>query len=282
MRSVVVRQAIHSETMTVARFEMCKGWLVPEHSHPQRADLHGRAGTRPVHSRRPGIIVGAGQVLLIPPHVPHSAEALEDAMGWICSRRPRDWIRGDDAYMRKVAVDQSVAITERGFNAPSVRLDRAALELATNPVPRPGDRAVSGSIERAGLATGGPAAQFQRRPGLRRESATLPFRGFGFSRQRRGLFDPQNSCLNQVLARRTGIPISLSVLYMEIARRLQMPVFGIGLPRHFVFEFNDGNYATYIDPYWRPYPHAPGNVSLWPARSLPIRRCCGASRRRKL
>jgi regulator of sirC expression with transglutaminase-like and TPR domain len=36
---------------------------------------------------------------------------------------------------------------------------------------------------------------------------------------------------------------------MEIARRLQMPVFGIGLPRHFVVEFNDGNYATYIDPY---------------------------------
>jgi regulator of sirC expression with transglutaminase-like and TPR domain len=38
-------------------------------------------------------------------------------------------------------------------------------------------------------------------------------------------------------------------MYMEIARRLHMPVFGIGLPRHFVLEFNDGNFATYIDPF---------------------------------
>jgi regulator of sirC expression with transglutaminase-like and TPR domain len=52
-----------------------------------------------------------------------------------------------------------------------------------------------------------------------------------------------------VLERRTGIPITLSVMYMEIARRLQMPVFGIGLPRHFVLQFDDGNYSTYIDPF---------------------------------
>src|ERR1019366_7103820 len=36
---------------------------------------------------------------------------------------------------------------------------------------------------------------------------------------------------------------------MEIARRLAMPVFGIGLPRHFVIQFDDGNYSAYIDPY---------------------------------
>jgi len=61
--------------------------------------------------------------------------------------------------------------------------------------------------------------------------------------------DPRNSCLNQVLERRTGIPIALSVMYMEIARRLHMPVYGIGLPRHFVLQFDDGNYSTYIDPF---------------------------------
>src|SRR5262249_36497968 len=62
-------------------------------------------------------------------------------------------------------------------------------------------------------------------------------------------FDPLNSCLNQVLERRTGIPVTLSVMYMEIARRLAMPVFGIGLPRHFVIQYDDGNYAAYIDPF---------------------------------
>jgi regulator of sirC expression with transglutaminase-like and TPR domain len=38
-------------------------------------------------------------------------------------------------------------------------------------------------------------------------------------------------------------------MYMEIARRLHMPVFGIGLPRHFVLQFDDGNFAAYIDPF---------------------------------
>jgi regulator of sirC expression with transglutaminase-like and TPR domain len=52
-----------------------------------------------------------------------------------------------------------------------------------------------------------------------------------------------------VLERRTGIPISLSVMYMEVARRLAMPVYGISLPRRFVIQFDDGNYSTYIDPY---------------------------------
>ena len=52
-----------------------------------------------------------------------------------------------------------------------------------------------------------------------------------------------------VLERRVGIPITLSVMYMEIARRLAMPVFGISLPRHFVIQFDDGNYSTYIDPF---------------------------------
>ena len=62
-------------------------------------------------------------------------------------------------------------------------------------------------------------------------------------------FDPRNSCLNHVLEQRTGLPITLSVMYMEIARRLHMPVFGIGLPNHFVIQFDDGNYSTFIDPF---------------------------------
>ena len=62
-------------------------------------------------------------------------------------------------------------------------------------------------------------------------------------------YDPRNSCLDQVLDRRTGIPITLSVVYMEVARRLHRPVFGIGLPGHFVVEYNDGAYSTFIDPF---------------------------------
>ncbi len=75
------------------------------------------------------------------------------------------------------------------------------------------------------------------------------FQELGFHGNQDDYYDPLNSCLNQVLDRRTGIPISLSVLYIEVARRLMMPVFGVGLPRHFIIQYDDGNYQTYIDPF---------------------------------
>jgi len=75
------------------------------------------------------------------------------------------------------------------------------------------------------------------------------FEELGFRGNEDDFFDSRNSCLDQVLERRVGIPISLSVLYMEIARRLAMPVYGISLPRHFVIQFDDERYAAYIDPY---------------------------------
>src|SRR5207249_2420782 len=62
-------------------------------------------------------------------------------------------------------------------------------------------------------------------------------------------YDPANSCLNEVLARKTGIPITLSVVYMEVARRLEKPVFGIGFPGHFLLQYDDGLFSTYIDPF---------------------------------
>jgi regulator of sirC expression with transglutaminase-like and TPR domain len=46
--------------------------------------------------------------------------------------------------------------------------------------------------------------------------------------------DPRNSCLNEVLDRRTGIPITLALLYMEIARRAGVPVEGVNFPGHFL------------------------------------------------
>ncbi len=47
-------------------------------------------------------------------------------------------------------------------------------------------------------------------------------------------YDPRNSFLNDVLDRRTGIPITLSVLYIEVARRVDLTVEGVGLPGHFL------------------------------------------------
>lgn len=62
-------------------------------------------------------------------------------------------------------------------------------------------------------------------------------------------YDPRNSCLNAVLSRRLGIPISLSVVYIEIARRLGRPVLGVGLPGHFIVVYEDVDCHYWVDPF---------------------------------
>lgn len=60
------------------------------------------------------------------------------------------------------------------------------------------------------------------------------FERLGFHGNRDDYYDPRNSFLNDVLDRRTGIPITLSVVYMEVARRIDLPLQGVGFPGHFL------------------------------------------------
>lgn len=73
------------------------------------------------------------------------------------------------------------------------------------------------------------------------------FAELGFTGNEEHYYDPQNSYLNRVLDRRTGIPISLSVVYLLLARRLRLPVTGIGLPGHFVCRYQSTAEELYID-----------------------------------
>lgn len=73
------------------------------------------------------------------------------------------------------------------------------------------------------------------------------FGELGFTGNTGNYYDPRNSCLNEVLTARTGIPIALAVVYLEIGRRLARPVYGIGLPGHFVVQYRDAGFAAYID-----------------------------------
>jgi regulator of sirC expression with transglutaminase-like and TPR domain len=61
--------------------------------------------------------------------------------------------------------------------------------------------------------------------------------------------DPRNSYLNDVLDRRLGIPITLSILYIEIAQRLEIPAYGIGLPGHFIVGIDTDDRSFFIDPF---------------------------------
>jgi regulator of sirC expression with transglutaminase-like and TPR domain len=61
--------------------------------------------------------------------------------------------------------------------------------------------------------------------------------------------DPRNSFLNEVLERRLGIPISLSVLYVAVARELGLDAYGVGLPGHFIVGVQDGVETLLLDPF---------------------------------
>lgn len=71
----------------------------------------------------------------------------------------------------------------------------------------------------------------------------------GFKGNSENYSDPDNSYLNKVLERKTGIPVTLSVVYLLIAKRLGIPVFGINLPGHFILKYTGGTEEYFIDPY---------------------------------
>ncbi|MEO6061584.1 MAG: transglutaminase-like domain-containing protein [Thermoflexales bacterium] len=81
--------------------------------------------------------------------------------------------------------------------------------------------------------------------------ARFLFRVEGFGPNTADLSDPRNSFLSDVLQRRMGIPITLSVIYLEVASRVGVQAQGIGLPGHFIVSAaGDGDRAPiYIDPY---------------------------------
>ena len=62
-------------------------------------------------------------------------------------------------------------------------------------------------------------------------------------------FDPRNSYLNEVLERKVGIPITLSIIYIEVARRIRFAVQGVGLPGHFIVKCQGGEGEILIDPF---------------------------------
>lgn len=62
-------------------------------------------------------------------------------------------------------------------------------------------------------------------------------------------FDVRNSFLNEVIEGRKGIPITLSVIFMEVARRLGLPLLGVGMPGHFIVRFETVEQVVFFDPF---------------------------------
>ncbi|MBI1353114.1 MAG: tetratricopeptide repeat protein [Acidobacteria bacterium] len=137
------------------------------------------------------------------------------------------------------------------FDRPDAEVDlgRAAATLARLEYP---DADIEACMRRIDAYAGKVGARLDK--GRPRETAVsainkLLFEELGFRGNREDYYDPRNSFLNDVLERRTGIPISLSVLYLEIAKRLELPIYGVGLPSHFVVKYDDRSRLFFVDPY---------------------------------
>lgn len=132
--------------------------------------------------------------------------------------------------------------------AASLRLDCAALHLARDIYPhidvigylrQLDDLADEVAELRPGLAA---ATRYQALREVLVESHD--FRG-----DDEDYYDPQNSYLNRILDRKRGIPIGLSVVWIEVGRRLKWPIYGVSFPGHFLTRMDDPERFILIDPF---------------------------------
>ena len=103
MNPLLQRQWIVGDRVMLARRIMKKGCMVPMHSHHNEQVTHILEGALKFCIEGKEIVVRKGEVLTIPPHVPHSAEAMEDTIDLDVFDPPReDWINKTDQYLRAV------------------------------------------------------------------------------------------------------------------------------------------------------------------------------------
>ena len=96
------RQMISGENATISQLLLKKGAAVPRHSHINEQYSWIISGVLKFVFDDREILVGAGEILLIPANVAHSAVALEDTVDVdIFAPRREDWIRKEDSYLRK-------------------------------------------------------------------------------------------------------------------------------------------------------------------------------------
>jgi regulator of sirC expression with transglutaminase-like and TPR domain len=150
--------------------------------------------------------------------------------------------------------------------APDATIDRLALAMAAE------FREVDVATAMASLDALGAdvSAAAQRTTGSPQEvtAACAEVLGttHGFEGDRRQYDDPQNSMLDVVLQRRRGLPILLSVVYIEAARRAGIALSGVGLPGHFVVGHFGADTPLLLDPFDRGRPMSAGVVALRPWR----------------
>ena len=148
--------------------------------------------------------------------------------------------------------DPTLAHFARAVGRPDeqIELARAALLIAAAEHP---DLSVDEHLGRlAALADGAGSARRAADPlGRLHRLREYLFEELGFAGDHEDYFDPRNSYLNEVLDRRLGIPITLSLVLIEVGRRLDLEMEGIGLPGHFITGARIAGEQVLLDPFDR-------------------------------
>jgi len=130
-----------------------------------------------------------------------------------------------------------------------IDLGRAALTIALTDYP---NLDVLDYLARIDHLAGEVASRLDSEADIYRSMAALNyvlFKQHGFHGNRKDYFDPKNSFLNEVIERKTGIPITLSVLYMEVGQRVGLALDGVGFPGHFLVKCVGDGEEIVIDPF---------------------------------
>ena len=102
LNPLLQRQLIVGHELMLTRVLLKQGCVVPLHSHVNEQLSYILEGALKFWIDGKEIVVHAGEVLTIPPHMPHQAEALEDTVDLDIFYPPRtDWIKKTDSYLRK-------------------------------------------------------------------------------------------------------------------------------------------------------------------------------------
>lgn len=147
------------------------------------------------------------------------------------------------------ARDEFAEIAAR--NDEAIEIDRAALLIAAEEYP---DLQLKGYLDKLEHLAHRVQKLLYQDAGPHETLARLNqvlFDEEGFRGDTNEYYDPRNSYLNEVIDRRTGIPITLSTVYAEVARRVGFRLLGVGFPGHFLLKHETAEGDILIDPFYR-------------------------------
>jgi regulator of sirC expression with transglutaminase-like and TPR domain len=150
-----------------------------------------------------------------------------------------------------------------------IELARACLMIARDAYPEVDVANYLEEIERYGLRL---RARLSQHGDAEKKLIALNeflFGELGFEGNVDAFYDPRNSYLNEVIDRRIGIPISLAILYVEVGRRIGLPLEGVSFPGHFLVRLRLRDALLVLDPFAGGAPQSEDQLRVRLARVVP-------------